>query len=240
MRELLAEAPVEPPADLAASILERTSGSPCARARERLCDQVDGRLEAVDDELVGMHREGCADCDGLGQALTQLRADLPLLAEIRPDEGFLGDVLERTSARPDWTARLTRGWRALLQRPRIAWEGAYVGACLFAVLFALPQSPLAGVPQRAVVLAQAHPDAGLRDSLAWFGDRVAWPAQAALKNGSARTTGAWRDAVRGIDHSLAVAHEETRDYLGTLSERLTSGQETDESEDDGSTEGDRP
>ena len=114
-----------------------------------------------------------------------------------------------------------------------------MGACLFAVIFALPQSPLAGVPEKAVVLAQARPDGGLRDSLAWFEERVTSPTQAAMRTGGVRAAGACRDAVSGIDRSLSVASEETRDYLGTLSERLTSGLETDETEDDKPTEGDR-
>jgi len=239
MRDLLREAPVEPPAGLAAAVLERTTGSPCASAQRRLCDHVDGRLGAVDHELVDMHVAACAECNGLAQVLAQLRADLPLLAELEPDERFLSDVLDRTSGRLDWTARLTRGWKSLLQRPRIAWEGAYVGACLFAVVFALPNSPLAGVPEKAVVLVQARPDGGLRDSLAWFEERVTSPTQVALRTGGVRAARACRDAASGIDRSLTVASEETRDYLGTLSESLASGLETDETKDDKPTEGDR-
>ena len=56
---------LEPPADLAGSILERTSGPACDGARHRLCDYVDGALVDPDRELVRLHLDGCRDCEGL-------------------------------------------------------------------------------------------------------------------------------------------------------------------------------
>ena len=46
---------VESPAGLVESILERTSGRPCAAALERLGDYVDGALGGVDRDLVRGH-----------------------------------------------------------------------------------------------------------------------------------------------------------------------------------------
>jgi hypothetical protein len=142
-------------------VLERTSGSACARAEELLCDHVDGALDAVSDELVQGHLGNCSPCAALAETLATMNADLPALAHAHPGAAFVEQVLGAT--RP-WRGRLARRWRRfagdwaqLLRRPRFAWEAAYVGAMLLGLIFGAPASPLRGVPERALTLAQTNP-----------------------------------------------------------------------------------
>jgi hypothetical protein len=143
------------------SILRRTSGPPCQRAEALLCDYVDGTLDDVDAELVRLHLGHCQPCQELAIALARMAEDLPALAEIWPGERFLDRVLAATLP---WPARLRRrvrlfgeDWVALLRRPRIAWEAAYVGTMILALIFATPFSPLREVPPQALELAQQNP-----------------------------------------------------------------------------------
>src|SRR5262245_51684883 len=116
-----------PPADLLAGVLARTTGPTCGSARGRLCDHADSLLDPVDDRMVRLHLDGCADCSGLAAALARLAADLPRLAELEPGAGFTASVLSRTSRRETLAARLAAavaaGWGRLARRPRIAFEG---------------------------------------------------------------------------------------------------------------------
>ena len=156
-------APAAAPADLLGAILARTSGPACGSARGRLCDHADRLLAPVDDDLVLMHLEGCGECRGLASALARLAIDLPPLAEIEPEAGFLAGVLERTSRRETLADRLAAGFleacRRLGRRPRIAWEGAYVGAIALLILFGTPNAPFAGVPGRALDLVRTAQEA---------------------------------------------------------------------------------
>ena len=97
-REELGAFGAPPPPGMIESILERTSGSPCSRSRERLCDLVDGALETVDCQLVELHLEGCPDCSRLHTALVHLGQDLPAFAHLEPDAAFVSEVLVRTRA----------------------------------------------------------------------------------------------------------------------------------------------
>jgi predicted anti-sigma-YlaC factor YlaD len=126
------DAPAEAALDLVAPVLERTSGSACSRAREILCDFIDRSLGGVDVELLRQHVDGCGACAALAAALERLGEDLPAMARLEPAAGFVERVLAATLPRPGRWAKLTdrwaRGWAALIARPRIAWEGGYVGA----------------------------------------------------------------------------------------------------------------
>jgi hypothetical protein len=191
-----------------------------------VCDHVDGALPAVDDELLRLHLDACPECAGLARALLRLQADLPMLAERLPDDRFLADVLARTTLRgwaaPRRAARLAEGWRRLVQRPRFAFEGAYLGSIFLLMLFGIPASPLAGVPQRALDLARVNPVAELRA----VGDDVAPRIQAAVPS-------EWRDkgeklagATRGLAGELVRGSRDRLDglvqELGTLRDRLAS------------------
>lgn len=145
-----ADAPEDP--GLADAILARTSGAACASARQRLCDRVDGALEAFDAELVDGHLRRCPECEGLARALEWIEQGLPRLATIDPGPGFVQGVLARTSRSPrrmPLGARLTATLAHLLDRPRVAWEGALAATLiLFAPVF-VPGSPLAALPRQA-------------------------------------------------------------------------------------------
>jgi predicted anti-sigma-YlaC factor YlaD len=198
-------AAVEPPADLAGSILERTSGPACNGARDRLCDYVDGALPEIDAELVRLHLDGCESCEGLALALTSLTAELPAMAEIEPDAAFVDDVLARTVP---WRKRLARRleklsavrelWPRVVNRPRFALEAAYVGTMVVVLIFG-PNLPLAGVPRRAIDLVRARPlvESGeARGRIAEVEDRVVsgtrtlWEATGGEVAASSRTVAA--------------------------------------------------
>ncbi len=132
--------------DLTAAVLERTTGSPCIRAREILCDYVDDALEAVDRELLTLHIDRCRECAATATGLAGLAQDLPSMAVLALDRGFVADVLAATSSRrrpwSDLGARWGRAWAGWLARPRFAWEAGYIGAIALWVFFSTVGAPL--------------------------------------------------------------------------------------------------
>jgi hypothetical protein len=73
--------------------------------------------------------------------LDAILRDLPLLADMDPGPGFTGRVLRATSVKrapAEWRARVSAGWRALVRRPRFAWEAAYVATVCWVLLFGNP------------------------------------------------------------------------------------------------------
>jgi predicted anti-sigma-YlaC factor YlaD len=212
-------ATLEPPSDLVSAILDKTSGSTCDGARELLCEYVDEQLEPTDEELAGMHLEGCADCAALSRTIAQLSTDLPLLAEMQPDAGFVADVMART-IEAGWSRRVERYWRNLLARPRIAWEGAYVGAFIFALIFITPGSPLASVPKTALGLATVNPVVELAAPVVKLQDRVSSEASSAWSRIGDHALDAW-------NHMTAAA-DIFKQELGTIIDRFASEQETEE------------
>ena len=170
------------------AILERTSGGACRSARSRLCDRIDGVLAPFDAELVDGHVRHCADCGALERVLVRLQADLPRLAAVDPGPGFTEAILARTSRRPRrvplnerWAAAVSR----LLERPRIALEGAFVAAALVVLPILISPAQLAGRPKHAIVDAR-----GVMSELTatiQVGARSAWgTAQALVVENSAR------------------------------------------------------
>ena len=153
-RELarLAQGPAWPGLDLAPAVLARTTGPGCGRARGLLDDLADGVLGALDADLVRGHLAGCDDCACLARALSALRRDLPLLAELDPGPGFASAVVARTRwAAPGATlrARCARAWKEMvLRRPRFALEAAYVLTAIVLVVFGVPGDLLAGLSRQ--------------------------------------------------------------------------------------------
>ncbi len=142
-------------------VLARTTGSPCARAQERLCAYVDAELDSIGTDLVRGHLEHCGGCAALVATLATMGGDLAALAQTHPGEAFAERVLAATLP---WRGRLARRWRRfgrdwsqLLLRPRFAWEAAYVGAMILGLIFGAPASPLREVPGRALTLAASNP-----------------------------------------------------------------------------------
>lgn len=120
----------EPAPDLTPEILQRTSGLACGKARSQLCDWVDGQLRREDGELLGIHLKHCSSCHDLAATLISLKADLPAMAEVTPDPDFCPLVLKSTVARRRWRVPVVKWWESLFQRPRIAFEAAYLGTLM--------------------------------------------------------------------------------------------------------------
>ena len=93
---------------------------------------------------------------------THLRSPDFLDVERYPQITFKGDQVEVMAATAyktpalSWTARLEEWFAGLLQRPRIAWEGAYVASMFLMLLIMFPGSPLAGVSQKALELTDPN------------------------------------------------------------------------------------
>lgn len=130
--------------DLTREVLEKTSGATCEKARAHLCAWVDRELGQEERELLGSHLEHCPACQGLTATLLELKADLPTMAEVTPDPGFYLGVLKATVAHQDWRIRAVKWWESLFQRPRFAWEAAYLGTLvIFGFLGIIPVSKAA-------------------------------------------------------------------------------------------------
>lgn len=172
--------------DLTRAVLSRTTRDACEQSTERIPDWVDGSLDALDSELVAGHVSHCTDCEAFAGVMRTMVLDLASLAEVEPDARFLDDVMAATVRKApqlSWAARLEEWFGGLVQRPRIAWEGAYILTVCLVLLVAFPGSPLAGVSRKALELAQTDPnkirqplvafEAGLSSAAneAWFSTR---------------------------------------------------------------------
>jgi anti-sigma factor RsiW len=114
-----------PPRDLTASILARTSGVACPRLRDLACDFVDGALDVADARLVEGHAAHCPTCTALLETLRAAHLALPALAELEPGPFLVTRVRQACQQ-----TRSPGPWARLLQRPRLALEGALLGATL--------------------------------------------------------------------------------------------------------------
>jgi anti-sigma factor RsiW len=172
-----ADFPADDGRGFAASVLERTSGSPCVRARDLLCDHVDGQLDTADSELLRRHLDHCPACAALSVSLSELRIELPAMADIQPGPFFSVAVIRRLSAlgnRPaDRQTRIRRWWASLVRRPRFSWEAAYIGTLLLVLAFGNPFSQSYGSSSRLSVPATAWAHASRRVPQVWetFADK---------------------------------------------------------------------
>ncbi len=174
---------IEPPDDMVASIMAQTTGGACNRALLLVSERLDrdAANAAEPDPLLEMHLESCAECARLAGALERLQRELPAMAEMQPDPGFVGDVMAATvgaavpvhavtpegavAAAPGFASRPAIDWRAvvqslplaarvsvfferLAQRPRLAFEGAFVGSLAFVLVIGLPSAGVAQLPSR--------------------------------------------------------------------------------------------
>ena len=255
------------PADLTESILSRTSGPVCASAHMQLCDHVDRLLDPAGDELVGLHLQSCAECEGLFRALSSLRVDLPALAELEPGVEFIGAVLARTRprgrSRATWIEKLAEEWSKLVKRPRFAWEGAYVGAFVLILIFGTPNAPLASVPKKAKeVVPQLSSAVGsvweitrnnVIDTSTELAVNVRRHSSAVLETAresleaARKTLGIARETLETDRENLEAARESlgtAREALGTIWESLPLMQEKDDTDrpadESGPDEGDKP
>jgi predicted anti-sigma-YlaC factor YlaD len=204
------EPPVDEAPDLAAVVLERTSGSACDRAHEILCDAVDGELDDVDSELLTLHLESCDGCAELSVALERLREDLPAMAEIEPAAGFTEQVLAATlpRRRDRWAglaARWARGWASLLARPRIAWEAGYVGAVAVWLVISVLGPPFEAASLRPAVASPVKVIDSLTTRATTLGQHT-WDA----------TGGRSREAWRDLQTDLSLRYQRTEVAIDAL------------------------
>lgn len=128
--------------ELAREILRKTIGSACARVREQICDYVDGRLSREDSNILAIHIENCEVCRELTETLQRLTKALPHMADLDPGAAFTRRVLAVTCRREQ--SNFGRGdllagwWNAVVRRPRFAWEAAYVGTLILALVIGNP------------------------------------------------------------------------------------------------------
>jgi len=216
---------------LTRSILARTSGDPCGAAHERLVAWADGELDAVDAELVRGHLAACADCAALVVALGRAAAELPTLCEVRPDVDLVAAVLARTHPRPSLAARIraraVAAAEGLLRRPRIAWEAAYVGTFVLAIVFAAPVSPLAGVPERALAATRGNPIGELAEPVARVRTGLTRSAGSAWHVAAGEVSAWWVGAEAELGRGAARVREILQG-LGTAAPGAASGQEQEQ------------
>jgi len=221
-----ADAQSAPPSDLVGEVMALTSGRACGSARSRLCDRVDRFLGPEDDDLVRMHLAGCAECAGLAAALARLTADLPSLADLDPGPRFLPAVLARTSRRAEpvagWRAAIPAAWRRLAYRPRIALEGAYVGALILLLLFGTTNASLADVPGRAIALVRtvqgSLPTESVRQEVPRIRDVV--HSRYAQTRSAIGETG--REVSGGLKRKSFAAWDRLKQDFGTVWSRIAS------------------
>lgn len=224
---------------LLAGVLAKTTGPVCGRAHELLPDD---ELPETDRRLLSLHLEGCAGCRALAAALAALAEDLPALAEVSPEPGFVEGVLGRTSrAAPAvpvperWARRLSaspaalagawrRAWPVWVRRPRFAWEAAFVLTLVLSPVFAAAGAPL---QERAVELGRENPVVEAEERLEAAGRSL---AESEAANWLERQIAAGEAAVAGAARWTERRAEPARAALGTLFEGaaslLTRGERT--------------
>jgi predicted anti-sigma-YlaC factor YlaD len=212
-----------PPEDLVDAVLARTSGSVCGRAEGLLCGWLDGELTGTERRLVGAHLDSCDSCRALAAAMTRLAAELPLLAELRPDPGFVASVLAATLP---VRVRLRRWWAAVwpqwVRRPRFASEAAFVATIVLVLIFATPGSPLGAMPTRALELATTDPTARLEAPLAAIEERFTARVKKPLGTRYARGEAEVRAWAKAAEAHGRVMSEAVVSWLGTSRELLAS------------------
>lgn len=219
------------PAVLARSGMEGSGSGACGRAHELLSTALDAPLAELDRILLDGHLAACGDCRALHGVLLELAADLPRLAEVRPDAGFVADVLRRTLP---FEVQIRRWWDALWpqlwHRPRFASEAAYVGLVVLTLVFATPGSPFAAVPAAALEVAQEPPLPQLELPPVALAPRLAAAKRALRQSPAAETAAAvadeWRLDLRATADDAAALAIEIRTRMGTFWDEAASLLET--------------
>jgi hypothetical protein len=157
---------------LARSILDRTSGSVCARVEPSLWDFIEGELSTEDSHLLSLHLENCHECRSLAEDLVMIQPELPAMAEIDPGESFTQQVVSSTRRlrpyRPALSAGFRAWWDRMVQRPRFSLEAAYVGALALFLIFSIPFLSLPSISFDRISSAAVQPSAAFITST-WTG-----------------------------------------------------------------------
>jgi hypothetical protein len=228
-----------PAQDLLNGILSASGVDACDAARERLAADPDspGAL----DPLLELHIDRCASCGAVHRALVALRRDLPTLAELEPDPGFIADVMAATAGAPRWAD----WWQRLLARPRLALEGAYAGTLVLALTFVTPASAITDIPGR--VMQGLRSDSEMRRTLAEGWDDISragadrWRALAEQVDGYTGAAPSFAEArerveteLSGWGAELSRRWQQLREWLlDPLLERIRALLSATEGPDDG-------
>ncbi len=149
---------------LVSGVLDRTTGSPCARAETLLPALADGELDAGTREMIEAHLAHCGECSRLLATLQEAENVLPSFVEIEPPLGFAERVIAVTSAAPPPSL-----WWRVLVRPRASLELAYVATVLLVILLGNPVGAFYQAEQRASQLAGTVPVSRLSEQLGVVG-----------------------------------------------------------------------
>ncbi len=195
-----------PDAGFARSVLDATTGPACERAREKLSETVDGPLDPRVARMLDLHLGHCPDCLAFASAMQMLRQILPAAAEIDPGPAFAPAVLQAVRAsRPAAPRRrflLRPFWERLVRRPLFAWEAAYAGTVLFALVFLNPLLPVRDASVRALASVQSRAASVVETAPAEIGS-----VGGSIRKVSFRATGALQAT------SVSVAHRVNRSIL---------------------------
>jgi hypothetical protein len=134
-----------------AAVAAHLDGCPTCLA---FADALRAGEEAWLDEDAAAFRDGVLARTSEADALA---LELPELAEMDPGPGFTERVLLHTSQRPAaerWRAQGVASWRALVGRPRFAWEVAYAVTLCLVLAAGSPLSAWEWGSQRINAIAQ--------------------------------------------------------------------------------------
>ena len=209
--------------ELTRRVLAQTSGSPCPSAHERLASLADDELAPGDAELMRMHLTHCRECARLLEVIGWLSAELPALAEVEPGPAFTRDVMAATAQRHGWRwawegiiDQARDATRALLARPRLPLEAAYVGAMLVWLLVAAPLSPLRGMPDQAAQLTRFNPGAVAQAAVVPIPRFLSNPVDTARALWSATTERLPGDEGRPVEQTWSVRLDRAADRARSL------------------------
>ena len=211
-----AAATVDEQRSLRAAVMASTSGPSCEAAAARLVLAFDEPLDRADRALLELHLGGCDSCRRLADVLALLAVELPRLAEVPADPRLLERVLAATLPfGVRWRRFWAKTWPAWVQRPRFAWEAAFVAMTIFLLVVQATGSPLQALSARA----RAVPTAA--------GHVLAVPAAAVREHGQARVAAAELRSLAGVTWQAArrfaaAKLRSGRDEVGTIWRRAAS------------------
>jgi len=163
-----------------------------------------------------------------------LLAELPSLAEMDPGPGFAERVLVATSRRPAaarWRVRWAEAWRAVVRRPRFAWEVAYVATVCWVLIFGNPVGAWEWGASNIGAIAQERlggPVNELRTDLeSW---RARWAPEPAAAPGAARqqvdhvhpALRAWQAGAERIQRGAAYVFDALKHAWTSIAEWVAS------------------
>jgi hypothetical protein len=162
-----------------------------------------------------------------------LLAELPSLAEMDPGPGFAERVILATSRRPaiaEWRVRWAGAWRALVRRPRFAWEAAYVATVCWVLIFGNPVGAWEWSASNIGAIAQERLGGSVKelraDLVSW---RARWAPDSAAAPGAARQQAdavhpalrAWQAGAEQIQRGAAYVFDALRHAWTSIGEWVT-------------------